>query len=69
MEFSHTLGVGWQNGSRGTIPLGETRGVHLLAANLLMQGVVLAQMRVAEKAMRSPRRLNSCVRWICAGWW
>ena len=35
---------------RGTIPLGETRGVHLLAAYLPEQGVVLAQMRVAEKS-------------------
>ena len=35
---------------RGTIPLGETRGVHLLAAYLPRQGVVLAQMRVNEKS-------------------
>ncbi|MGB8343655.1 MAG: ISAs1 family transposase [Ktedonobacteraceae bacterium] len=35
---------------RGTIPLGETRGVHLLAAYLPKQGVVLAQMRVDEKS-------------------
>jgi len=35
---------------RGTIPLGETRGVHLLAAYLPNQGVVLAQMRVDEKS-------------------
>jgi predicted transposase YbfD/YdcC len=35
---------------RGTIPLGETRGVHLLAAYLPTQGVVLAQMRVEEKS-------------------
>ena len=35
---------------RGTIPLGETRGVHLLAAYLPEQGVVLAQMRVDEKS-------------------
>ena len=34
---------------RGTIPLGETRGVHLLAAYLPQQGVVLAPMRVNEK--------------------
>ena len=34
----------------GTIPLGETRGVHLLAASLPEQGVVLAQMRVEEKS-------------------
>ena len=34
----------------GTIPLGETRGVHLLAAYLPKQGVVLAQMRVDEKS-------------------
>ena len=31
---------------RGTIPLGETEGVHLLAAYLPQQGVVLAQMNV-----------------------
>ena len=35
---------------RGTIPLGETRGVHLWAAYLPKQGVVLAQMRVDEKS-------------------
>src|SRR5258708_21992324 len=35
---------------RGTIPLGKTRGVHLLAAYLPEQGVVLAQMRVEEKS-------------------
>src|SRR2546423_3152981 len=35
---------------RGTIPLGERRGVHLLAAYLSKQGVVLAQMRVDEKS-------------------
>ncbi|OLC62065.1 MAG: hypothetical protein AUH89_01835 [Ktedonobacter sp. 13_1_40CM_4_52_4] len=35
---------------RGTIPLGETRGVHLLAAYLPNQGVVLAQIRVDEKS-------------------
>jgi predicted transposase YbfD/YdcC len=35
---------------RGTIPLGETRGVHLLAAYLPKQGVVLAQMQVDEKS-------------------
>ncbi len=35
---------------RGTIPLGETRGVHLLAAYLPKQGVVLAQMSVDEKS-------------------
>jgi len=34
----------------GTIPLGKTRGVHLLAASLPEQGVVLAQMRVEEKS-------------------
>src|SRR6266700_3394093 len=31
---------------RGTIPLGETEGVHLLAVYLPQQGVVLAQMNV-----------------------
>ncbi len=35
---------------RGTIPLGATRGVHLLAVYLPNQGVVLAQMRVDEKS-------------------
>ncbi len=35
---------------RGTIPLGKTRGIHLLAAYLPEQGVVLAQMRVEEKS-------------------
>lgn len=35
---------------RGTIPLGATRGVHLLAAYLPNQGVVLAQMQVDEKS-------------------
>jgi predicted transposase YbfD/YdcC len=35
---------------RGTIPLGASRGVHLLAAYLPEQGVVLAQMRVDEKS-------------------
>lgn len=33
---------------RGTIPPGARRGVHLLAAYLPNQGVVLAQMRVDE---------------------
>jgi predicted transposase YbfD/YdcC len=35
---------------RGTIPLGASRGVHLLAAYLPKQGMVLAQMRVEEKS-------------------
>jgi predicted transposase YbfD/YdcC len=35
---------------RGTIPLGESHGVHLLAAYLPKQGVVLAQMHVDEKS-------------------
>lgn len=35
---------------RGTIPLGGSQGVHLLAAYLPKQGVVLAQMRVDEKS-------------------
>src|SRR5438309_9108203 len=35
---------------RGTIPLGESRGVHLLAVYQPQQGVVLAQMRVEEKS-------------------
>jgi len=34
---------------RGTIPLGETDGVHLLALYLPQQGVVLAQMNVEHK--------------------
>jgi hypothetical protein len=34
---------------RGTIPLGHTRGVHLLAAYHAEQGVVLAQMAVDAK--------------------
>ena len=34
---------------RGTIPLGETDGVHLLAAYLPQQGVVQAQMNVEHK--------------------
>lgn len=35
---------------RGTIPLGASQGVHLLAAYLPKQGVVLAQMHVDEKS-------------------
>lgn len=35
---------------RGTIPAGQTKGVHLVAAYLPAQGVVLAQLAVAEKA-------------------
>jgi hypothetical protein len=35
---------------RGTISLGETQGVHLLAIYQPRQGVVLAQMRVEEKS-------------------
>lgn len=35
---------------RGTIPLGATNGVHLLAIYQPKQGVVLAQMRVDEKS-------------------
>ncbi len=35
---------------RGTIPLGSTRGVHLVAAYLPKKGVVLAQLEVEEKA-------------------
>jgi predicted transposase YbfD/YdcC len=34
---------------RGTIPLGETEGVHLLAVYQPQQGVVLAQMNVQKK--------------------
>lgn len=34
---------------RGTIPLGSTQGVHLVAAYLPDEGVVLAQLEVAEK--------------------
>jgi predicted transposase YbfD/YdcC len=35
---------------RGTIPLGQTQGVHLVAAYLPEQGVVLAQLEVDRKA-------------------
>ncbi len=35
---------------RGTIPLGESKGVHLLAVYQPQRGVVLAQMRVEEKS-------------------
>src|SRR5919202_6255464 len=35
---------------RGTIPAGQTRGVHLVAAYLPAQGVVLAQLQVDTKA-------------------
>ena len=35
---------------RGTIPLGASKGVHLLAIYQPTQGVVLAQMRVDEKS-------------------
>src|SRR5258708_1559304 len=34
---------------RGTIPLGETEGLHLLAVYHPRQGVVLAQMNVEKK--------------------
>jgi predicted transposase YbfD/YdcC len=34
---------------RGTIPTGETQGVHLLAAYLPREGVVLMQVEVADK--------------------
>lgn len=34
---------------RGTIPLGQTRGVHLVAAYLPKQGVILAQIAVETK--------------------
>ena len=33
----------------GTIPLGETEGVHVLAVSLPQPGVVLAQMNVEHK--------------------
>jgi hypothetical protein len=39
---------GWQNAA-GTIPSGQSQGVHLLAAYLPKQGVVLMQMEVGEK--------------------
>src|SRR6266704_5901205 len=49
---------------RGTIPLGETRGVHLLAAYLPNQGVVLAQMRVDEKSNEITHVLrDNCTCW------
>ena len=35
---------------RGTIPLGDSRGVHLVGAYLPDEGVVLAQLQVDEKA-------------------
>lgn len=35
---------------KGTIPLGDTRGMHLVAAYLPDEGVVLAQLQVQEKA-------------------
>jgi predicted transposase YbfD/YdcC len=35
---------------RGTIPLGTTQGVHLIAAYLPDEGVVLAQLEVGQKA-------------------
>jgi hypothetical protein len=34
---------------RGTIPAGHSHGVHLMAAYLPQQGVVLMQMQVGEK--------------------
>ena len=46
---------------RGTIPLGETDGVHLLALYLPQQGVVLAQMNVEHKGREitfAPTRLE-----------
>ncbi len=46
---------------RGTIPLGETEGVHLLAVYLPQQGVVLAQMNVEHKGREitfAPTLLN-----------
>ena len=47
---------------RGTIPLGETEGVHRLSVYLPQQGVVLAQMNVEHKGSEitfAPRRLAS----------
>ena len=38
---------------RGTSPAGQTRGVHLVAAELPEQGVVLAQLAVDQKANES----------------
>jgi predicted transposase YbfD/YdcC len=46
---------------RGTIPLGKTEGVHLLAVYLPQQGVVLAQMNVEHKGREisfAPTLLN-----------
>lgn len=37
------------NTLRGTIPAGQSHGVHLMAANLSEQGVVLMQMQVGEQ--------------------
>jgi len=45
---------------RGTIPLGETEGVHRLSVYLPQQGVVLAQMNVEHKGKEitfAPTRL------------
>ena len=41
----------WLDGKtlRGTIPAGQSQGVHLLAAYVPEQGVVLMQMQVGEK--------------------
>src|SRR5512144_2025612 len=47
---------------RGTIPAGQTQGVHLLAAYLPDAGVVLMQMQVASKEneiVAAPRLLKS----------
>lgn len=47
---------------RGTIPAGETQGVHLLAAYVPEQGVVLVQVEVEDKAnelTHAPRVLDS----------
>ena len=50
---------------RGTIPLGETEGVHLLAVYLPQQGVVLAQMNVEHKGSEITFAPHCFIRWIC----
>ncbi len=56
-ELLGTLGAAstWPSMAKrdvGTIPLGETEGVHVLAVYLPKPGVVLAQMHVEHKGMR-----------------
>jgi hypothetical protein len=54
---------------RGTIPAGQSQGVHLMAAYLPKQGVVLMQMEVGEKTNEiTVARHPWCKRSICAEW-